>query len=146
MMPAKKPGAGIRGQDFVTISGGWAEVINGAIAPEKADLAWEWLKFVYSKGEALSHFIEIPGHLPARWDIAEDPSWLGTVEEYTKWGASKLVPLTTFRPGLPAYPKISDVVQEATEKILLGESPEDVLDWYATKVIGIVGIQNTIRK
>jgi len=52
------------------------------------------------------------------------------------------VPLTTFRPGLPAYPKVSDLVQEATDKILLGQTPDKVLDWYAEQLVQIVGEDN----
>jgi maltose-binding protein MalE len=53
--------------------------------------------------------------------------------------------LTTVRPGLPEYPKVSDLVQEATEKILLGEKPEDVLEWYAGTLAAMVGAENVIE-
>ena len=141
-MPAENPGAGIRGQDFVTISGGWAMVINAKC--KHPDIAFEFVKFVCSKGEILSHRIEYPTtvRLPARWDITSDPAFDKLATDYDKWCATELVPLTTFRPGLPAYPKISDIVQEATEKILLGETPEKVLDWYASQVTRVVGADN----
>jgi len=140
-MPAKAPGMGIRGQDFVTISGGWAEVINAKT--EHPDLAFEFLKFVYSKEEILGHLIEYPGGLPARKDVAEDPEWTKTVDEYTIWRATELVPLTTFRPPLPEYVKVSEAVQTATENILIGKSPEEVLDAYAKEVTEYVGAENT---
>jgi len=144
-MPAKEPGAGIRGQDFVTISGGWAMAINARC--EHPDIAFEFLKFVHSKGECLANRLAIPGsiRLPARWDISEDPLFSTIAADYDIWCAEELVPLTTVRPGLTEYPKISDLVQEATDKILLGESPEEVLDWYAENLVKIVGPENVIE-
>jgi multiple sugar transport system substrate-binding protein len=144
-MPAKEPGAGIRGQDFVTISGGWAMVINAKC--KHPELAFEFLKFVCSKGEVLAHRIEYPGpvRLPTRSDITQDPAFKKLATPYDNWCATELVPLTTFRPGLPAYPKVSDLVQEATDKILLGEDPEDVLEWYAKALTALVGADNVIE-
>jgi len=141
-MPAEKPGAGIRGQDYVTISGGWAMVMNAKC--EHPEIAFEFMKFVCSKGEVLSHRIEYPNtvRLPARWDISDDPAFKKIATPYDIWSAKELVPLTTFRPGLPAYPKVSDLVQEATDKILLGQTPDKVLDWYAEQLVQIVGEDN----
>jgi len=140
-MPAKAPDAGIRGQDFVTISGGWSYAINAKT--EHPDLAFEFLKFVYSREEILNHLLEYPGGLPARKDVAEDSAWTATVDEYTIWRASELLPMTTFRPPLPDYIKVSEAVQTATENILLGMSPQEALDAYAEEVIGYVGAENT---
>ena len=140
-MPAKAPGAGIRGQDFVTISGGWCYAINAKT--EHPDLAFEFLKFVYSKEEVLKHLIEYPGGLPARKDVAEDPEWKKTVDDYTIWRANELVPLTTFRPPLPEYVKVSEAVQTATENILLGKTPEEALEAFAKEVTEYVGAENT---
>jgi len=144
-MPAKEPGAGIRGQDFVTISGGWGMVINAAT--EHPDIAFEFLKFVHSKGEMLASRIDVPGsiRLPARWDLTEDPVYQKLATPYDIFCATELVPLTTVRPGLTEYPKVSDLVQEATEKILLGEKPGDVLDWYAKALKQLVGAENVIE-
>jgi len=139
-MPAKAPGAGIRGQDFVTISGGWSMAIYAKT--QHPDLAWEFLKFVYSKDEVIGHLTEYPGGLPARKDVAEDPAWKDTVDDYTIWRATELVPLTTFRPPLPAYPKVSEAVQTATENILLGKSPEEAMDAFAKDVTRAVGAEN----
>ena len=141
-MPAKEPGAGIRGQDFVTISGGWGMAISAKC--EHPDIAFEFLKFVHSKGECLANRLAIPGsiRLPARWDISEDPVFSKIATNYDIWCASELVPETTVRPGLTAYPKVSDLVQEATDKILLGESSEEVLDWYASHLARVVGSDN----
>lgn len=147
MMPAKAPGRGIRGQDFVTISGGWAEVINAKVkgTPKEA-AAWEWLKFVYSKDQARDHLLEEGGGLPARKDVQEDPAWRAKQDPYTLWRAQNLVPLTTFRPGLPAYPEISKAIQQATDRILAGETPEKVVEWFAGEVKRIVGADRVIEK
>ncbi|MFQ5872322.1 MAG: extracellular solute-binding protein [Dehalococcoidia bacterium] len=146
MIPAKAPGASWRGQDFVTISGGWTMVINAAIAPEKADLAFEFLKFVYSKDELVAYIVDgLGGGISVRQDVASDPQVVAGADEFADF-REVFVDFTTFRPGLPEYPEISDAVQEATEKIMLGDSPAEVADWYAGRVEEIVGAENTIEK
>jgi len=143
--PAKEPGSGIRGQDFVTISGGWAMAINSRC--QHPEIAFEFLKFVHSKGECLANRLAISGsiRLPARWDISQDPLFSQIATDYDIWCSEELVPLTTVRPGLTEYPKVSDLVQETTDRILLGESPEEVLDWYATSLARVVGSDNVIE-
>jgi len=144
-MPAKEPGAGIRGQDFVTISGGWAMAIYAKT--KHPDLAWEFLKFVHSREEILARKLEIPGGgIPARKDVLQDPKWRNSVDEYTRWRADELLPLTTFRPPLEVYPKVSEAVQTATENILLGKSPEEALDIFAKDVARAVGADNVIER
>jgi multiple sugar transport system substrate-binding protein len=146
MIPAKEPGASWTGEDFVTISGGWTMVINGAITPEKADLAFEFLKLVYSKDELVAYIVDgLGGGISVRQDVVADPGVVAVADAFADF-REVFVDFTTFRPGLPEYPEISDAVQEATEKILLGESPEDVADFYASKVEEIVGAENTIEK
>ena len=116
-------------------------------ATEHPDIAFEFLKFVHSKGEMLASRIDVPGsiRLPARWDLTEDPVYQKLATPYDIFCATELVPLTTVRPGLTEYPKVSDLVQEATEKILLGEKPGDVLDWYAKALKQLVGAENVIE-
>ncbi len=146
MIPAKAPGASWSGEDFVTISGGWTMVINAAIDPEKADLAFEFLKFVYSKDELVAYIVDgLGGGISVRKDVVADPGVVAVADAYAGF-REVFVDFTTFRPGLTDYPEISEAVQEATERILLGDSPEDVADFYAGRVEEIVGAENTIEK
>ncbi len=123
-----------------TISGGWAIAIY-AKAKERGtvDIAWEFIKFVMSKKAWIRRWIIFGGGLPPRKDVPEDPLYKGRVDEYTLWRVKNLLPYTTFRPGLPEYMKVSELVQKATEKILRGEKPEDVLEWYKSELTRIVG-------
>lgn len=138
--PAQAPGKGIRGQDFVTISGGWAFVINGA--SKHVDEAFDLIKFLHTKENVISYYRDqptLPGGLPTRKDVVESPEWNELADDYMKWQAEELVPLTTFRPPLPEYPKVSEAIQEATENILLGQPVDKVLEQYAAEVTRIVG-------
>ena len=136
IMPGAEPGA------ISTISGGWSIAIY-AKAGERgtAELAWEFLKFAMSRG-AYARRLVLFGGLPPRKDVAEDPFYKSRVDEYTVWRTTVLLPHTTFRPGLPEYMKVSELVQKATEKILRGERPEDVMEWYRSELIKIVGEEN----
>jgi len=135
--PAKAPGAGIRGQDAVTISGGWADAINART--EHPELAWEFLKFMHSADEQLAHLLDT-GSLPIRKDVAAE--WKLQADDYQRFQLEELVPITTFRPPLPIYPRVSVAVQEATENILLEMTPEEALERYAETVTRIVGADN----
>lgn len=106
----------------------------------------EWLVLLGaqpSEAETGYGWIE-PGEVLDR--TAVGPLWRVQADAYTKWLVRELAPLATFRPGLPAYPQISDLIQEATDRILLGEPPQAVLDWYARQVTKRVKRHNTIVK
>lgn len=139
--PGEKPGM------VVTISGGWSWAIY-AKAKERgtAEIAWEFLKFVASRKIKVLHLVSVaPGSLAPRKDVAEDPVYRARVDKYTIWRATTLVPHTTFRPGLPEYMKVSELVQKATELILRGKKPREVLEWYATELKKIVGADKVIE-
>jgi multiple sugar transport system substrate-binding protein len=59
--------------------------------------------------------------------------------------AETLLPITTVRPMLPAYPKISYEAQLMTERVVSGEmTPEDAMAAYAQAVTDLVGAENVI--
>jgi multiple sugar transport system substrate-binding protein len=135
-MPAEKPGDGLNGQDYVTISGGTGYVLNPHT--KNPDEAWALLAFMNSKDmlDALQTFQ--PG-IKARDDVpVPDNKFLTTT-------AATLLPLTTARPNDPNYNKVSEAIQRMTESVVSGElSPKDAMDQYKTAVIGIVGADNTV--
>jgi multiple sugar transport system substrate-binding protein len=136
-MPAKVPGAGYRGQDFVTISGGTGTVLNPNTKHPKE--AWELLSFMFSQG-MLTNFQQVEPRLRVRDDVVVvgDPVM-------TAMGQS-LLPLTTVRPTLPVYPQVSAAVQRMTERVVTGEmTPEAAMDAYATEVTELVGAENVIE-
>ena len=99
-IPAVKPGAGINGQDFVSMSGGTARVLN----PNTADpaLAWELLAFMNSaeafKARAAGTLSISPRNDVNAELLASDPM-LSFVSE-------QVLPITAYRPGLAQYPRL----------------------------------------
>lgn len=135
-VPAKEPGAGIRGQDFVTISGGTGFVLNPAT--DTPAEAWAFLSFM-NEPEQLAAFQELQPRITARTDVAipDNPFLTET--------SQALLPLTTARPNDPNYNAVSSEIQRMTEAVVSGElSPEDAMAQYKAAVIAIVGEANTV--
>ncbi|NWG76171.1 MAG: extracellular solute-binding protein, partial [Rubrivivax sp.] len=136
-MPAEKAGMGYNGQDFVTISGGTGWVLNpNTKYPEEA---WALLAFMSSQ-EAQMKWEELNPRINFRDDVpvAGDPVMSAMAEA--------LLPLTTVRPMLPEYPKISYEAQLMTERVVSGEmSPEEAMQAYDEAVTEIAGEENVIR-
>ena len=135
-VPAKEPGAGIRGQDFVTISGGTGFVLNPAT--DTPSEAWAFLSFM-NEPEQLAAFQKLQPRITARTDVAipDNPFLTET--------SQALLPLTTARPNDPNYNAVSSEIQRMTEAVVSGElSPEDAMAQYKAAVIAIVGEENTV--
>ncbi len=136
MMPAMEPGAGYRGQDFVTISGGTGWVLNpNTEHPQEA-----WALLAHMSGRDAQRAWElIQPRINFRDDVpvAGDPVMTAMAEA--------LLPLTTVRPQLPAYPQISYEAQLMTERVVSGEmTPEEAMAAYAEAVTELVGEENVI--
>jgi multiple sugar transport system substrate-binding protein len=93
-MPAEKPGAGVGGQDYVTISGGTGYVLNPHT--KNPAEAWALLAFMNSKEQLDAYQTYQPG-IKARDDVPVPNSPFLTTT------ASALLPLTTARPNDPNY-------------------------------------------
>ncbi|WDZ80228.1 extracellular solute-binding protein (plasmid) [Ensifer adhaerens] len=135
-MPASAPGKGLRGQDFVTVSGGTGFVINPHTdAPAES---WALLSFMNSK-EQLTAFQDIQPSIRIRNDVAIPNS------PFLTETAAALLPITTARPNDANYNKVSSEIQRMTESVVSGElSPEDAMAQYKAAVIAIVGEENTV--
>lgn len=143
-MPARKPGAGINGQNFVSISGGTGWVLSPAT--DHPQLAWELLKFIGSFEGKMKWMEYKPAAVTARKDVASESPivskdfFLGSI-------GPALAPLSTYRPGFPVYPKISYQAQLMTERVVTGEmSPREAMDAYAKAVTELVGEENIVAK
>ena len=138
-MPAEAPGKGIRGQDFVTISGGTGWVLNpNTDAPEEA---WELLAYMNGK-EQLDALPDLPAAASASATTcrSRDSPFLTETSQ-------TLLPMTTARPNDPHYNDVSAAIQRMTEAVVSGElSPEDAMAQYRAAVIEIVGEENTVSK
>ncbi|MEV0643987.1 extracellular solute-binding protein [Phytomonospora sp. NPDC050363] len=132
-IPAFAPGAGVGGQDFVSMSGGAAQVLNPNTAyPQQA---WELMRFMAS-AETVKELVRDSPRITQRDDVnaevlAGDPM--------LSFIASQVVPLTRFRPGDLAYLQVSTAIQEATYAIVDGSSVEEAAAAYQKTLEGIVG-------
>lgn len=130
-MPAKEPGKGYRGQDFVTISGGTGVVLNPNSRHPKE--AWAFLAFANSR-EALEAFQKIEPRIRVRDDVPVPGDPFLTVT------SSALLPLTTARPLEPAYAEVSFQAQLMTERVVSGQmTPQQAMEAYARAVTDLVG-------
>lgn len=137
MIPAQTPGAGINGQDFVSMSGGTGRVLNPN--SDNPELAWELLAFMNSP-EAYEARAEYGGvNISPRTDVNET---LLEGDDMLTFISDEVLPITAYRPGLAAYPEVSVALQEATAAVVSGTSAEDAATSYSEAVAGIVGEEN----
>ncbi|MFI9556755.1 extracellular solute-binding protein [Nonomuraea endophytica] len=132
-IPARQPGGGIRGQDFVSMSGGAVRVLNPFSKNPK--LAWELLAFMHSAAATKS---QLAGQvrISARDDVNAE---VLTADPMLKYIAEEVLPITAYRPPLGVYPQVSVALQEATAAVVSGTSPEEAAGAYQTKLERLVG-------
>jgi multiple sugar transport system substrate-binding protein len=132
-IPAQRPGTGLGGQDFVSMSGGSMRAVNpGTDHPQQA---WQLLAFMNS-AEAVRAQLGDTARITQRDDVnaevlGRDPM-LGFV-------ANEVLPLTAYRPGLAEYPQVSQALQEATAAVVSGTPPEAAAQQYRTALEGALG-------
>lgn len=132
-IPAREPGSGINGQDFVSLSGGGGRVINpNTDHPEEA---WALLQFMHSR-EAYENLVERQAMITARNDINEAT----LTDPMLQYVAEQVLPITTTRAPLAAYPQISTALQEASGAAATGSaSPQDAATAYQQAAVQAVG-------
>jgi multiple sugar transport system substrate-binding protein len=130
-IPAMNPGSGVRGQDFVSMSGGGCQVINPN-APDP-ELAWELITFMCSP-EAF----EAKGtlNITPRDDVNKV---LLADDEVLSWISAEVLPLTSYRPSLAEYPEVSVALQQATLDVVSGTEVADAAATYAQTLTDVVG-------
>jgi len=136
LIPAMKPGAGVNGQDFVSMSGGTGRVLNPN--SKNPELAWELLAFMNSVDAFRSRVagtISITPREDVNAEVLKGDAMLTFVSE-------EILPITAYRPGLAAYPEVSLALQEATVAVVAGEPVDQVLESYSKAVADIVGAEN----
>jgi multiple sugar transport system substrate-binding protein len=119
LIPAQEPGKGIRGQDFVSASGGTGRIINPNT--EHPQEAWELLSFMGSY-DAQVEYVAVEPRITGRNDvnetgIADDPM--------LSFVASEVLPLTWYRPGFEEYPQVSEAIYYMVENVVAGRSDID---------------------
>jgi multiple sugar transport system substrate-binding protein len=135
-MPAREPGAGINGLDYVSMGGGWGWAISNSSA--NTDLAWEFVQYMTS-ADSITAYTEGVGGIPSRLDAAVDDEHVAEIVE-------RVMPYQSFRPLSADYSRVSEQIQIATERIMLGEATAaEAMAAFAAAVEGIVGAENVIR-
>lgn len=134
LIPAEQPGKGVNGQDFVSLSGGAADVLNPRTKyPQQA---WELLSFMHSAEAVKAEIAGAGVRITERDDVNSEA--LGN-DPLLSFISDKVLPITTFRPGLAVYPQVSIALQEATADIVAGKSVESAAAKYRKNVEEAVG-------
>ena len=139
-IPAKAKGAGVSGQDMVSMSGGGGTFLNpNTKFPQQA---WELIQFIYSP-DAIKAQLAGSARITARQDVnkevlSKDPL-LSLISE-------KVLPITRYRPGLAVYPQVSQALQQATADIVSGKSVDDAAATYQSAVEKVAGGADKVQK
>lgn len=129
-MPAQAPGAALGGRDFIGVGGGWGWSM--AKTSQNPELAWEFIQFMTS-ANSISRYTNAMGSIPARSDAPSDEAF------YVALGEAVL-PYQSFRPADPDYALVSEQIQLATDKIMLGQATAEVaMQEFAATVEGLLG-------
>lgn len=132
-IPAFSKGGGVRGQDFVSMSGGGVTTLNpNSKFPQQA---WELLQFM-SSAEAVKEQLAGNARVTQREDvnaeILKDDPLLSFI-------ADEVLPITAYRPGLAQYPQVSLALQQATADVVAGKPVADAAKAYQDAIVKIVG-------
>jgi multiple sugar transport system substrate-binding protein len=121
---------------YVTLSGGWAYSITSKST--HPDQAWQVLKTAFSQ-DLLANYDVQAGQVTPRKDIVNVPAYHNTpLNPYY----TSLVAFSQFRPGFPAYPKISLQIDNAMQQVMSGQSPSAALNTFTQSVTNIAGASN----
>jgi multiple sugar transport system substrate-binding protein len=133
LIPAETAGSGVRGQSFVSYSGGSDWSVNPKTKYPQA--AWDFLAFMNSKAETESR-IGGAAKITARSDVNQD---VLASDPMLKFVNDKVLPVTSFRPSQAAYNDVSALVQKAVADVVGGKSPADAAAAYEKALEGLVG-------
>jgi multiple sugar transport system substrate-binding protein len=133
LIPAVSAGKGVRGQSFVSTSGGSVTVLNPNT--EYPQQAFELLAFMNSPEMTKARTAGTP-EITSRTDVNKE---ILAGDPFLTFVSEKVLPVTSYRPGLAVYPQVSTALQEATAAVVAGRSPEQAAAEYGKKVEGIVG-------
>ncbi|TDD72845.1 extracellular solute-binding protein [Actinomadura rubrisoli] len=133
LIPAVSPGRGVRGQSFVSMSGGAVTVLNpNTKYPQQA---FELLAFMNSPEMTKARTARTP-EITSRTDVNKQ---ILAGDPFLTFVSEKVLPVTSYRPGVAVYPQVSTALQEATASVVSGKSPEEAAARYTKKLEGIVG-------
>jgi hypothetical protein len=91
-----------------------------------------------TSADSVSRYTGVIGSVPARVDAP--------TSDFNAALAEQVLPYQSFRPGDENYNRVSEQIQIATERILLGEATAaEAMAQFAEAVEGIVGAENVKR-
>ncbi|PZG16251.1 extracellular solute-binding protein [Nonomuraea aridisoli] len=134
MIPAIEPGKGIRGQDFVSMSGGALRTVNPNSEHPKE--AFELLAFTLSPEALKEETKDGNVRITPRTDVNKE---ILAGEPLLTYISEKVLPVTAYRPPVAVYPQVSVALQEATAAVVGGTAPDQAAADYQKKLEGIVG-------
>ncbi len=133
MIPAERPGAGVGGQDFVSMSGGGGYAINpNTKYPQQT---WDLMTYMSSVRQiksSLGDTVRITANTTVNADILRNDPALTFI-------ADKVVPVTRFRPSEEHYNSVAAMLEEASGQIVSGRSVASVANTYQRDVVKLVG-------
>lgn len=137
-IPAVTPGAGIRKQNFVSMSGGGGYVLNPAT--KNAAMSWDLLTFMNNR-ESTQALLSGAVRISQRNDVN---NYIASAagDLCIAFIVKNVMPITAYRPGLADYPAVSAELQKATEAIVNGATVDTAAAAYETAVKAIVGAKN----
>lgn len=133
LIPSQSAGTGVKGQSFVSYSGGSDWSINPKTKYPQA--AWDFLAFLNSKAETVSRIGGAP-LLTARTDVNQQ---VLAGDPMLQFATGKVLPVTSFRPSQAAYNDVSSLVQKAVADVVGGKSPAQAAAAYEKALEGLVG-------
>ena len=133
---AKMPTEFGQAPKYVTLSGGWAYSI--AAQSQHKDQAFQVLQAAFNRDLLAAYDVQ-DGQITPRKDVADVPAYKnGPLSSFF----TSLVQFTQFRPGFPAYPKISLQIDSAMQQVMNGQSPDAATSNFANAVKGVAGAAN----
>lgn len=133
LIPAQKPGAGVDGQDFVSVSGGSGWLLSPATKyPQQA---WELLSYLAS-AQAQTQLSKAQIRISARDDV--NKTTLGN-DPLLTFISQKVLPITVYRPSDENYDAVSVAIQQATADVVAGKSPQSAAKTYQSSLEKAVG-------
>ncbi|MEV4833790.1 extracellular solute-binding protein [Nonomuraea sp. NPDC049486] len=133
-IPAIEPGKGIRGQDFVSMSGGALRTLNPNSKHPKE--AFELLAFTLSADALKEETKDGNVRITPRTDVNKE---ILAGEPLLTYISDEVLPLTAYRPPVAVYPQVSVALQEATAAVAGGTAADQAAADYQKKLEGIVG-------
>ena len=108
--------------------GGWGIAINASILPKQQQAAWAYIKWVTSAATQKEMAADGAGGV-IRMSTTHDPELLKKFPFYSVIDASFAQGNGEFRPRIPQYPEIQDILGTAVNAVLAGNAdPKAALD------------------